>query len=100
MENESNSLDPKTPFDPAHMPETEPKRGGCLSVYLILMIIGNAFVILLYLAMGDKIARQAKIPGWAPYLLSFFGVLNIIFAYLIYQWKKAGVIGVAASAVL
>ena len=99
MENEKNSFDPINPTDPNfNQQESVPERGGCLTALLVLMMIGNGIMILVYLVMGDKIARQAKIPEWGSYLMAFFGLLNIIFAYLIYQWKKIGVIGICINA--
>ncbi len=96
MENESNSLD-QQPMDPNPQHEALPERGGCLTAMLVLMMIGNGFTILLYLAMGDKISRAAKVPEFTPYLMSFFAILNIIFAYLIWNFKRAGVIGIVTT---
>lgn len=99
MENEKKPFDQTNPSDPNfNQQEAVPERGGCLAALLILMMIGNGLTILVYLVMGDKIARQARIPEWGSYLMAFFGFLNIIFAYLIYQWKKAGVIGICINA--
>jgi hypothetical protein len=87
------------PFNPDD-PEKEPVRGGCLTALIIFMVIANAITILIYLAMGDKLMRSARLPFYVPYLMSFFGILNIIFLGLTYNWKKAGVIGIIASCII
>lgn len=101
MENEKDTSEPILPND-ANSPQDEslPQRGGCLTTLLVLMMIGNAFTIILYLVMGDEISRKAHVPEFTPYLMSFFGVLNIVFAYLIWNWKKSGVIGIGINSAI
>ena len=101
MENESNntqeSLNVQPPNDPAQQFNKVPERGGCLTAFLIFMIIANAAAILLYLGMGEKIARASHLPSYTPAIMSLFGVLNLVFAIMIYKWKKAGVIGIVIN---
>jgi hypothetical protein len=102
MENENNysHLTPP-PIEPE--PEFQnqvPQRGGCLTTFLILMMIGNALAILMYLVMGDKITRTARLPSFVPFIMILMGILNLIFAFMIYNWKKAGVYGIIASAAI
>jgi hypothetical protein len=98
MENNPNSFEPTNPIDPNLQEQSTPERGGCLTALLVLMMIGNGIGIIIYLAMGHDIARKAHIPEYSMYLMSFFAILNIIFAYLIWNWKKAGVIGLCVNA--
>jgi len=99
MENEKNSFDQINPTDPNFQQhQAIPERGGCLTALLVLMMIANGFGILIYVVLGEKIAHEAKMPEWGCYLMAFYGLLNIIFAYLIYQWRKAGVIGICINA--
>ena len=101
MENNKNPFEQTNPTDPnLNQQKAIPERGGCLTALLILMMIGNGITILVYLVMGDKIARQAKMPEWGSYLMAFYGLLNIVFTYLIYQWRKIGVIGICVNACL
>ncbi len=93
-------FDSPPPFEPVGEVERPPERGGCLTAFLILMIIANAGTILMYLAMGEKMMRSAHLPYYTPYIMSFFGVMNLIFTGLTYNWKKAGVIGIVVMAVI
>lgn len=102
MENENSPNGPFTPppYVPDNnndFPETRPERGGCLTAFIILMIIGNSIAILLYLTMGKEISRKAHIPAYAPLLMIVFGIVNIICAFLIYNYKRSGVYGIVVS---
>lgn len=76
------------------------ERGGCLSTFIILMIIGNALSIFLYLGMGEKLTRAAHLPAYTPVIMIVFGMLNVVFAFMIYNWKKMGVYGLTVNSIL
>lgn len=100
MENESNNLEESfndQANDQNQQPDAMPERSGCLTAFLILMMIGNGLAVLMYLMMGEKIARAAHIPSYAVIIMILFGIVNIICAFMIYNWKKAGVYGIIAS---
>jgi hypothetical protein len=97
LENGPLTPPPITPDANNEFAETRPERGGCLTAFLILMIIGNVLAVFLYLVMGEKIARTAHIPSYAPYIMILFGIVNIICAYLIYNFKRSGVYGIVIS---
>ncbi|NPA37348.1 MAG: hypothetical protein GXO47_10920 [Chlorobi bacterium] len=71
---------------------TTKQRHGCVTAWLILMIIVNSAIALLYLFAGDKVAQN--FPGGIPksilILLAVTGILNVVFAILLFKWKKIG----------
>lgn len=81
-------------------------RHGCVSAWLILMIIGNAFVSVFYLFFWDSILElvpdesMAEIPDINPILLGVVGVANLIFAILLFKWKKVGFWGFVGTSVI
>ena len=80
---------------------TEVKRGGCLSAFLIAMIIFNPVTGIYYLFILDKVKvlfPNARIIYF--YLLILFAFINTGLAIATWQWKKFGVIGFWISAFL
>lgn len=65
---------------------TEKKRGGLLTFWLILMLIGNIITILVYL-LGRNILTFL-IPSWAIYIMPILALLNIVFVIFLFMWKK------------
>lgn len=61
------------------------KRHGCLTAYLIVMLIANPLTILLYLT-GD----YGYLPGWFVPVVIVISLLNILAAILLFKWKKLG----------
>lgn len=78
------------PFDD-HLTQAK-KRHGCLTAWLILIILASGFVSVLYLFAGELVSQGT--PGGIPQsmltLLAILGVGNVIAAILLFQWKKAG----------
>lgn len=68
------------------------QRHGCVTAWLILMIIANSLAALSYLFTGDFIA--IRFPGGISnsmlILLALLGIGNVIFSILLYKWKKIG----------
>lgn len=86
---------------PEEVAEPEPQRGGCLTAFLLVMIIANALTALFHLSFPSFVSRHY--PGMGRglvLLLGLGGLLNIVFAILVWQWRRAGVYGLAAIAVL
>jgi len=90
-----------------NQPTLHPKeRHGCVTTWLILMIIGNAIVALIYLFYWDKLMENipdeslAQIPNVNPTILGILGILNLIFAILLFQWKKIGFWGFLGTSVI
>ena len=76
----------EAPLQPAQFP-SEKKRHGCLTAWLILMMIMNPLVILLYLA---GISTYSYLPGWYIPVMVVMAIINVIGAVLLFKWKKIG----------
>ena len=66
------------------------KRHGCLTAWLILLVLGNGFSTVSFLFYGDAISENLETALsennlWIPAVLS---VLNLIFALMLFTWKK------------
>ena len=68
------------------------QRHGCVTTWLILMIVLNSFTALLYIFGSDSISKN--IPGGISNtmtsLLVILGLLNVVFAFMLLRWKKIG----------
>jgi hypothetical protein len=83
------------------MSELGRKRGGCLTAFLILMLIVNPLTAIYYLIAGSKIRESLpSMPAWAIPVLIICGIANFAFALAILNWKKLGVYGIVAIAVV
>ena len=79
---------PIAPPPPAS-PETR-SRGGCLTAFLIVMMIVNPLVAIMYLATGSAIQRSLDAPSWAIPVLGIFCIVNFVAAIALWRWKKWG----------
>lgn len=75
-------------------------RHGCLTTYLVFVIIVNAAMALMY-AFGSEWLRRngAKVPSWAFWAFAAGGVVNVISAVALFRWKRWGFWLFVASAV-
>jgi hypothetical protein len=75
------------------------QRHGCLTAFLVLMIIANSVVAVMYL-FGSAAIRQnvPSAPGWAFPVLAIGGIVNVVCAIALFQWKKWGFFGFIATA--
>ena len=68
------------------------KRHGCVTAWLILIIVLNSLSSLLYIFAGEFISDN--IPGGISdnmlAILAILGFLNVVFAVLLFLWKKIG----------
>jgi hypothetical protein len=79
----------------------ERKRGGCLTAFLILMLIANPLAGLLYLLAGSTLAHfLPNVPQWAILTFGVLAFANLIFALGIWSWKKWGVYGFVGSSLV
>ncbi|WP_106393996.1 hypothetical protein [Enhygromyxa salina] len=86
---------------PVHLPPGLKSRHGCLTAWLILMIIANFNVMLMHLLMSDQIqAATPDRPEWAiPVLLVIAGT-NIVCTIGLFKWKKWGFWGFVVGSVI
>ena len=81
--------------------DEQKKRGGCLSTFLIFMIIANTSTSIYYLvSLSLEGGIVPNMPLWSVYLLLFFGILNTAFGVAVWKWKKIGVYGFVGSAII
>ncbi|MGC1323704.1 MAG: hypothetical protein WA849_16110 [Candidatus Udaeobacter sp.] len=77
------------------------KRHGCLTAWLVFMIVANAATAVTTPLIYDSIKRAA--PNASPAtiaLISIAGVANIIFAIALFRWEKWGFFGFVATSVI
>ena len=93
MENETSLLDVDA--------KSNINRGGCLTSLLVFMIIANAASALIYLLNPGPVIQQY--PRLAQGFLLLFIVallLNIVLAILVWKWRRVGVYGCIAIALI
>jgi len=76
-------------------------RHGCLTTFLVLMIIANAGTVLTY-TFGSALVRQTNpnMPSWALGVLTLGGLLNLVFAIALLKWKKFAFFGFVGTSVV
>ena len=81
---------------------TEAKqRHGCLTAWLILMIIANSLTALIYLFASGLIMRNLPhAPAWTAPMLAVIGMANVVFSIALFQWKRWGFFGFLATGIL
>lgn len=75
-------------------------RHGCLTAWLVLMLVANAASALMY-TFGSENIRGAMpgVPGWAFPVLIAFSIFNLACAIALFRWQKWGFWGFCASGV-
>ena len=80
--------------------ENQPKRHGCVTAWLVIMIV------IYTLNMGYGLIAgflrhdpTQMVPQWLLGLLTLICLLNILFAVFIFQWKKWAFWGFLATSV-
>ena len=77
------------------------QRHGCLTAWLVLMIISNAFVSLFYIVGSGSMNEQfPNAPAWAFPMLALLGVANVVFAIALFKWKMWGFYCFCATSVI
>ena len=74
-----------------------PQRHGCLTAWLILMLIANSALALIYLVTAQRLMNVMKISMISIIMLVILGVANTIFAIALLYWKKIGFYGFAVT---
>jgi hypothetical protein len=87
--------------DAPNQPPALKQRHGCLTAYLVFMIIANSATALIYLVGAEDIRRKIpNIPEWSFPVLIAGTILNLVFAIALLRWKKWGFWGFVATAVV
>jgi hypothetical protein len=77
------------------------QRHGCLTTWLVLMMILNSLASALYF-LGSATLRQnyPSAPDWAATVLFAMSIVNIVCGIALFRWKKWGFfVFIATSAV-
>jgi len=78
-----------------------PKRGGCLTAFLMFALTISPLIGLSYLLIASEIQRLLpSVPGWVVPVYSFVAIADFVFALAIWKWKKWGVYGYAATYII
>jgi hypothetical protein len=82
--------------------EDRKERHGCVTAWLIFMIVTNSFVVISYLFLRTLIQKNSPdpVPAWAFITLGVMGIANIIFAVALLRWKKWGFIGFVLTSII
>lgn len=84
-----------------NQPPAQKHRHGCLTAYLVVMIVANSAFALVYLFGSEAVRRNTpSMPQWVFPVLIVVGIFNLICAIALFRWKKWGFWGFAASAVV
>jgi len=66
-----------------------PKRHGCLTAYLVFMMIVNTLTALVYFFNADKIvAAYPSMPSGTVYVLGVGCLINGVIAFNLFWWRK------------
>jgi hypothetical protein len=77
------------------------QRHGCLTAWLVLMIVANSAAGLLYLS-GSTAIKQT-LPGaasWAFPVMGILGLFNLVCAVALLKWRKWGFWGFLGSGIV
>src|SRR6185369_13607795 len=80
--------------------EPRPPLGGCLVILLVVMIIMNAWMMVIYVLMA---LGQFKVPGLYPWVLPALlvtALVNLVSLAGIFNWFRWGVYGVLGTAAI
>ncbi|MFL6589494.1 MAG: hypothetical protein ACJ8M4_04915 [Chthoniobacterales bacterium] len=67
------------------------QRHGCLTTYLVFVIIINSGMALMYLFGAEWLRHNgATTPDWAFWALAVAGVVNVISAVALLRWRRWG----------
>jgi hypothetical protein len=75
------------------------RRGGCLSAFLLVIVLTNAALVVYY-AYAGLVFRTAwqSVPVWEVVLRTVVSAGNVAFALAVWGGKRWGVVGLAATA--
>jgi hypothetical protein len=79
----------------------EKQRHGCLTAWLVLMIIANSATALIYLFASGTIRQTfPDAPAGIFPLLAILGIFNVVCSIALFKWKKWGFYGFMVSSIV
>ena len=78
------------------------QRHGCVTAWLIFMIVINSLTAIVYLFAGDMISKNLPdgISTTMLILLAIVCICNVVFSIFLFQWKKWAFWGFAVTSVV
>jgi hypothetical protein len=80
---------------------TKPARGGCLTSWLVLILIANCVTALLTFLNPDRVIRPFhRFSHGLVVLIGLAALANVVFVILIWNWRRVGFWGAVVIALL
>jgi hypothetical protein len=77
------------------------QRHGCLTAWLVLVIVINTLVALVYLFGSSAVASALPSSrSWVIPVLAVLAVANVAFAVALFLWKRWGFYGFVATSIV
>jgi hypothetical protein len=77
------------------------ERGVLLTIWLVIMLVSNAFMALIYFVAKDfLILFNPSLSPLVAIFFGFFGILNVIFTIFLFKWKKWAFYGFCGTTIL
>ena len=77
---------------------SKPKRGGCLSIFLIVSMIAYPLTAVYYFFASETIEQfLPNFPSWLILIFGLMALADFVFVIGIWNWKKWGVYGLAVT---
>ena len=77
------------------------QRDGCLTAWLILMLIANSATTLFFVLFRERIkSHSPNAPAWAAPTATVASAANVVFAVALFRWKKWGFWGLLGTGIL
>jgi len=76
------------------------ERHGCVTAWLIFVIVVNSIVGILYLISAIGAGMYDTISPTMLLLLTVLSVINVICAVMLLQWKKVGFFGFVGTSIV
>ncbi|WP_426671479.1 hypothetical protein ACPPVU_09595 [Mucilaginibacter sp. McL0603] len=77
-----------------------PERHGCVTAWLIVMLIINSICTLIYFFASNLMEKRLKVSFVTIAAIVIIGVLNSVFSVMLLYWKKAGFYGFFATTII
>jgi hypothetical protein len=75
------------------------ERHGCVTTWLVFMIVANSLIGLIYLLVPESISKEmeVKIPIYILSILGLIAIANVVFSLALFKWKLWGFYGFIVS---
>jgi hypothetical protein len=75
------------------------QRHGCVTAWLILIIVANGLTAVSMPNLMNMIKQyQPNMPDWVLWPLVICALLNVVFAFALFKWKRWGFYGFLLTA--